>query len=151
MHTPRRWGERCRAGLEVLYRALFLPKRTNWLNVGTAQSFSDPKITNPSSAHTSAAHVCHSSRSGCKLKNLANALKYCQVSRHHYFHLFSVPSGLWELPGTIKRRRSIQNRRGRSDSTRPFGTDEGGFPPTLRFEDFGTEKCRIAGRKNQSN
>src|SRR5690348_8367911 len=38
MHTPRFWGEPCSAGLEVLYRSTFRPRRTNWLNVGILNS-----------------------------------------------------------------------------------------------------------------
>jgi len=34
VHTPRRCGDLCNAGLEVLEAARFLPFRTNWLIVG---------------------------------------------------------------------------------------------------------------------
>jgi hypothetical protein len=34
VHTPRRCGDLCSAGLEVLEATRFLPFRTNWLIVG---------------------------------------------------------------------------------------------------------------------
>ena len=38
VHTPRRCGDLCNAGLEVLEAARFLPFRTNWLIVGNSGS-----------------------------------------------------------------------------------------------------------------
>jgi len=39
VHTPRFCGLEFNAGLEVLYLTLTLPLRTNWLSVGTDDSF----------------------------------------------------------------------------------------------------------------
>src|SRR5687768_2790280 len=39
VHTPRRWGEPLRAGVLVLVTLDWRPLRTNWLIVGTQDSF----------------------------------------------------------------------------------------------------------------